>query len=79
MRVNAISPGWIATDAWRKPVARRAPKLSRRDHAQHPSGRVGEPGDIGALAVHLLSPTAGFITGQNIVVDGGMGRKMQYV
>lgn len=79
VRVNAISPGWIATEAWRKPVARRAPKLSRRDHAQHPSGRVGEPGDIGALAVHLLSSTAGFITGQNIVVDGGMGRKMQYV
>lgn len=79
VRVNAISPGWIATDAWRKPVARRVPKLSRRDHAQHPSGRVGEPGDIGALAVYLLSPAAGFITGQNVVVDGGMGRTMQYV
>ncbi|RPD88511.1 SDR family oxidoreductase [Luteimonas sp. 100069] len=79
VRVNAISPGWIATEGWRKPTARRAPKLSRRDHAQHPAGRVGQPPDIGALAVFLLSDAAGFITGQNIVVDGGMTRKMQYV
>lgn len=78
VRVNAVSPGWIATDAWRKPTARRAPKLSRQDHAQHPVGRVGVPGDIGALVVHLLSDAAGFITGQNIVADGGMTRKMQY-
>ncbi|MCC4591000.1 SDR family oxidoreductase [Xanthomonas campestris pv. cannae] len=78
VRVNCISPGWIATDAWRKPKARRAPKLSRQDHAQHPVGRVGTPPDIGALAVYLLSAQAGFITGQEFVVDGGMTRKMQY-
>lgn len=78
VRVNAISPGWIVTDDWRKPAARRAPKLSKRDHAQHPVGRAGVPGDIGALAVHLLSDAAAFITGQNIVVDGGMTRTMQY-
>lgn len=78
VRVNAISPGWIATEDWRKPTARRAPKLSRPDQAQHPAGRLGHPPDIGALAVHLLSDAAGFITGQNIVVDGGMTRKMQY-
>ncbi|MBO9882173.1 SDR family oxidoreductase [Xanthomonas sp. D-109] len=78
VRVNCISPGWIATDAWRKPTARRAPKLSRQDHAQHPAGRVGTPPDIGALAVYLLSAQAGFITGQEFVVDGGMTRKMQY-
>lgn len=78
VRVNAISPGWIVTDDWRKPNARRAPKLSRQDHTQHPVGRVGVPDDIGALAVHLLSDAAGFITGQNIVADGGMTRKMQY-
>ena len=79
VRVNAISPGWIVTDDWRKPSARRVPKLSNRDHAQHPAGRAGVPGDIGALAVHLLSDAGAFITGQNIVVDGGMARKMQYV
>lgn len=78
VRVNAISPGWIVTDEWRKPAARRAPRLSRRDHAQHPAGRAGMPQDIGALAVHLLSPAAAFITGQNIVIDGGMSRRMQY-
>lgn len=78
VRVNAISPGWIATDAWRKPSARRAPKLSAADHAQHPAGRVGTPADIGALAAFLLSARAGFITGENFVVDGGMVRKMQY-
>ncbi|KPN20539.1 hypothetical protein AO715_11880 [Xanthomonas sp. Mitacek01] len=78
VRVNAISPGWIVTDDWRKPAARRTPKLSKRDHSQHPVGRAGVPNDIGAIAVHLLSDAAGFITGQNIVVDGGMTRKMQY-
>lgn len=79
VRVNAISPGWIATDAWRKPSARRKPRLSAADHAQHPVGRVGTPEDIGALAVFLLSVRAGFITGENFVADGGMARKMQYV
>lgn len=78
VRVNVISPGWIATDAWRKPRARRAPNLSRRDHAQHPAGRVGQPEDIAHLAVYLLSDQSAFMTGQNVVVDGGMSRKMIY-
>lgn len=78
VRVNAILPGWIATDAWRKPESRRRPSLSRLDHAQHPAGRVGTPDDIGALAVYLLSAAAGFVTGQHFVVDGGMTIKMQY-
>lgn len=78
VRVNCISPGWITTDAWQAPARRCTPKLSRRDHAQHPVGRVGQPEDIGALAVFLLSAQAGFITGQEHVVDGGMTRKMIY-
>lgn len=78
VRVNCISPGWIVTDAWRAPARRRAPKLSAADHAQHPVGHAGTPPDIGALAVFLISPQAGFITGENFVVDGGMTRKMQY-
>ncbi|HET6554408.1 MAG TPA: SDR family oxidoreductase [Dyella sp.] len=78
VRTNAILPGWIATDAWRRPDQRAMPKLSRRDHAQHPAGRVGAPEDIGALAVYLLSPQSGFVTGQCFVVDGGMTIKMQY-
>ncbi len=80
VRVNCISPGWIATDAWRAPARRRTPRLSRRDHAQHPAGRVGTPEDIAQLAVYLLAPQlCGFVTGQEFVVDGGMSRKMQYV
>lgn len=79
VRANVILPGWIATDLWRKPAERAAPKLSRRDHAQHPAGRVGTPEDIGVLAVYLLSDASAFVTGQRFVVDGGMTVKMQYV
>ncbi|MDR6934759.1 SDR family oxidoreductase [Luteibacter sp. 3190] len=79
VRVNAIDPGWIVVDDWKKPSERRKPKLSAADHSQHPVGRAGVPPDIGALAVFLLSSQAGFITGENITVDGGMTRKMQYV
>jgi NAD(P)-dependent dehydrogenase (short-subunit alcohol dehydrogenase family) len=79
VRVNAINPGWIAVDDWKKPSQRRKPKLSAADHTQHPVGRVGLPPDIGGLAVFLLSSQAGFITGENFTVDGGMSRKMQYV
>jgi NAD(P)-dependent dehydrogenase (short-subunit alcohol dehydrogenase family) len=78
VRVNSISPGWIATDAWRKASARRRPKLSAGDRTQHPAGRVGVPEDVGALAVYLLSPLSGFVTGQDFIADGGMTRKMQY-
>ncbi len=70
IRVNCISPGWIhVTDD----------SLQPRDHAQHPAGRVGIPEDIAGLAAYLISEQAGFITGQNLVVDGGMTRKMIYV
>lgn len=79
VRVNSISPGWIATGAWQAPARRRTPSLSKADHAQHPVGRVGQPEDIGALAVFLLSDMSGFITGQDHIVDGGMTRKMIYV
>nr|WP_246333355.1 SDR family oxidoreductase [Stenotrophomonas tumulicola] len=79
VRVNSISPGWISTGAWQAPSRRRTPKLTKADHAQHPAGRVGQPEDIGALAVHLLSDMAGFITGQDHIIDGGMTRKMIYV
>jgi NAD(P)-dependent dehydrogenase (short-subunit alcohol dehydrogenase family) len=68
VRVNCISPGWIASAA-----------LSRKDHAQHPAGRAGRPEDVGEMIAFLISDAAGFITGQNFVVDGGMTRKMIYV
>ncbi|BCS55383.1 SDR family oxidoreductase [Geobacter sp. SVR] len=78
IRVNCISPGWIAVDDWRKSTRRSPPALSAGDHAQHPAGRVGRPEDVAALAAYLISAEAGFVTGQNFVVDGGMTRKMIY-
>lgn len=68
VRVNCVSPGWIAHQT-----------VGRKDHAQHPVGRVGRDEDIAALVAYLLSDAAGFITGQNFVVDGGMTKKMIYV
>lgn len=72
VRVNCISPGWVDT---RSP---EAGPLKPSDHAQHPVGRVGRCEDVVELARFLLSDRAGFITGQNFVVDGGMTRKMIY-
>lgn len=79
VRVNCISPGWIATASAAARDRRKAPKLSRKDHRQHPAGRVGRPEDIAALCAWLLSDEAGFVTGANVVSDGGMTRKMIYV
>ncbi len=76
VRVNAISPGWIDTGAFQSVPA--ASKHSEADERQHPVGRVGKPEDIAALALFLASDDAGFITGQNFVVDGGMTRQMIY-
>ena len=71
VRVNCISPGWIATE--------RHGVLRRRDHAQHPAGRVGKPQDIAEIVAWLLDgKRSGFVTGANFVVDGGMTRKMIY-
>lgn len=68
-RVNAIAPGWIDTtgQAWQGP-----------DASQHPVGRVGHPRDIVEAALFLCSKEAGFITGQTLVVDGGMSVNMVY-
>jgi len=68
VRVNCVSPGWIC----HKPVR-------KKDHAQHPVGRVGIPQDVAELVAYLLSDAAGFVTAQNFVIDGGMTRKMIYV
>jgi len=73
IRVNCISPGWISVDR------EEQQKLRRKDHRQHPAGRVGRPADIAEMAAFLLDgERSGFITGANVVVDGGMTRKMIY-
>lgn len=79
VRVNCISPGWIEASDWKKGSLRRPPELTPGDHRQHPAGRVGIPEDVAALILFLGSAAAGFITGQNFVVDGGMTRKMIYL
>ena len=78
VRVNAISPGWIDVSAWKKSAARQAEVLRPIDHQQHPVGRVGRPEDIAQACLWLTSPQAGFITGTNLVIDGGMTVKMIY-
>ena len=78
IRVNCISPGWIETRDWQKTAKATLPIHSPQDHAQHPAGRVGTPEDIARTAAFLIHPDNGFITGQNVVVDGGMTKKMIY-
>ena len=80
VRVNCVSPGWIdVSGEWKKRSARRPLRLSRADHAQHPVGRAGRPEDVAELVAYLVSEAAGFATGQNFVLDGGMTKKMIYV
>lgn len=79
VRANCISPGWIDVSEWKKRARRRATPIGAREHEQQPVGRVGRPEDVADMTAFLISPHAGFITGQNFVVDGGMTRKMIYI
>jgi len=78
IRVNCISPGWIETGPWKKKSQRNTVDLSEEDHLQHPAGRVGTPEDISSLVLYLVSTEASFLTGSNLIADGGMTRKMIY-
>ena len=69
VRVNSISPGWIDTQY----TVYEGP-----DAGQQPAGRVGNPLDIANMVLYLCSDKAGFITGENICIDGGMTRQMIY-
>lgn len=69
VRVNSVSPGWIDTDFT---------VYDGTDAVQHPAGRVGNPLDIANMVLFLCSDKAGFITGENICIDGGMTRQMIY-
>ena len=69
VRVNSISPGWIDTDYT---------VYEGADAIQQPAGRVGNPLDIANMVLYLCSDMAGFITGENICIDGGMTKQMIY-
>ena len=69
VRVNSISPGWIDTNFT---------VYEGADATQQPAGRVGNPLDIANMVLYLCSDQAGFITGENICIDGGMTRLMIY-
>jgi len=69
VRVNSISPGWIDNDYH---------VYEGSDAIQQPAGRVGNPLDIANMVLFLCSDKAGFITGENICIDGGMTRQMIY-
>ena len=69
VRVNSISPGWIDTGYT---------VYTGPDAYQQPAGRVGNPLDIANMVLYLCSEKAGFITGENICIDGGMTRQMIY-
>lgn len=79
IRVNAVCPGWIDTATHRTFAERRTPEHAPADRAQHWVGRVGRPEDVAGACLYLCSPEAGFVTGQQLVLDGGMTRKMIYV
>ena len=94
VRVNSISPGWIDTAytvyegdrvsesrvmlASTLPSGRRLDRRSSPDVVQQPVGRVGNPLDIANMVLYLCSDKAGFITGENICIDGGMTHQMIY-
>jgi len=69
VRVNSISPGWIDTTGT---------DFDGPDAIQQPVGRVGNPMDIANMVLYLCSDKAGYITGENICIDGGMTRQMIY-
>ena len=69
VRVNSISPGWIDNNYT---------VYEGADAVQQPAGRVGNPKDIANMVLYLCSNAAGFITGENICIDGGMTKQMIY-
>jgi NAD(P)-dependent dehydrogenase (short-subunit alcohol dehydrogenase family) len=74
IRVNAISPSLVMTELAQEILSREADPaavLARRK-AQHPLGRLGEPAEIAEVAVYLACDLAGWTTGQNFIIDGGM-------
>lgn len=70
IQVNCISPGWIEVEDYSS--------LREIDHTQHFSQRVGIPDDVARACIFLSDPANNFISGENLVIDGGMTRRMKY-
>jgi NAD(P)-dependent dehydrogenase (short-subunit alcohol dehydrogenase family) len=70
IKVNCISPGWIQNIDYNN--------LTKEDHTQHPSNRVGKPNDIARACIFLTNEENDFINGENIIIDGGITKKMIY-
>ena len=79
IRANTVSPGTIyfPDGVWGE-NERKAPELFRSMINRNPMGRMGTPREVANAVVFLASPAAGFITGTNLVVDGGLTRRVQY-
>jgi meso-butanediol dehydrogenase/(S,S)-butanediol dehydrogenase/diacetyl reductase len=80
IRVNAVSPGFIDTPLVARWLASEPdPAASlKRVNGYHPVGRMGKPQDIGALVAFLASDLSGFITGQDLVIDGGLTARLMH-
>lgn len=79
IRVNAVSPGAIYFEGgiWHR-IERERPQMYQDMVERNPLGRLGVPEDIGRAVAFLASPAASYVTGSNIIVDGGMTKRVQY-
>lgn len=78
IRVNAIAPGYIDTALWDQVVASKPDPehFAEQVRARHPVGRRGRPEDVAAAAAFLASQDAAFITGETLIVDGGLTTRL---
>ncbi|MFD7431501.1 SDR family NAD(P)-dependent oxidoreductase [Streptomyces sp. NPDC059818] len=75
VRVNAVSPGYIETDLLAEYFAQERPDVRREAVAKHILGRLGTPGQVASVVTFLLSDAAGFVTGADWAVDGGVSAR----
>jgi 3-oxoacyl-[acyl-carrier protein] reductase len=79
IRANVVSPGpiYIADGSWGR-IEKRAPDYFEANRAHHPAGRLGTPEEVANVVAFLASPAASWVTGENVVVDGGFTRRVAF-